>query len=138
MKSLKYLIGTLILGTVLIACGSDGNKEEKATSKATQIELSTDKANIVYFHFSRRCATCIAIEDVGKEVANATPSAVFFDFNLDEDSGEEMGKKLNIEDQSFLIIKGDKQIDLTEEAFLNARSNPDIFKSIIEEKISSL
>lgn len=138
MKSLKYIIAILLIGTLWAACSNTENKEENENTQTTEIELSSDKANIVYFHFSRRCATCIAIEDVAKEVASASSSAVFYDFNLDEEAGEDMGKKLNVEDQTVLIIKGDKQIDLTEEAFLNARSNPDKFKTTIEENLASL
>jgi len=98
------------------------------------------KVEVYYFHYTRRCATCNSVESVAKEtVAEYFKNvAVFADYNLDETEGEAKGKTVGAESQSLLIISGDKKIDLTNEAFMNARSNPDKLKAIIKEKIEDL
>lgn len=45
--------------------------------------------------------------------------------NLDEATTAALANKLGVTGQTLLLVKGEKQIDLTNEAFMNARSNPD-------------
>ena len=96
-------------------------------------------ANLVYFHFTKRCATCNAIESISREEAGKFNEKVgFASYNLEEPEGEEMGKKLKADGQSLILVYGENQIDLTEDAFLNALSDPEKLKQIINEKVKSV
>ena len=64
--------------------------------------------------------------------------ATFQAFNLEEDEGKNMAAKLDINGQTLIIVTGNNKIDITNEGFLYARSNPEKLKQIIKEKIDPL
>ena len=132
MKSIKFLfIAVMALSTnIICSAQTNTNSENTQLSKAEKIE-------VFYFHYSRRCATCNAVENVSKEaVAEFYGSKVSFaSYNLDEEVGETKGKDFEISGQTLLIVADDTKINITNEAFMYARSNPEKLKQIITEKI---
>jgi hypothetical protein len=93
-----------------------------------------------YFHATRRCATCMAVEDVTKEVlkakyANKIP---FESINREEDSKNPLLEKYKVSGQTLLFVKGDKVIDLTNDAFLYARIKPEKFQEKLKSTIDSM
>ena len=100
----------------------------------------TDEVEVYYFHFNTRCETCRAVESEAKmNVEELFGGEVEFTaLNLDEKEGEAKGKELGVNSQTLLIVKGNKKINLTNEGFLYAQTNPDKFRKIIEEKIKPL
>lgn len=135
MKSLNVLIIAVLAIGMNISCSAQTEKEKESTtvSKAEKIE-------VYYFHFSRRCATCNAVESVSKEaiVEYYGDKVIFADYNLDEEEGKSKGEELKVSGQTLLIVAGDTKINITNEGFMNARSNPDKLKAIIKEKIDPL
>jgi hypothetical protein len=93
-----------------------------------------------YFHATRRCATCMAVEDVTKEVlkANYADKIPFESINREEDSKNPLLEKYKVSGQTLLFVKGDKVIDLTNDAFLYARTSPDKFKEKLKSTIDSM
>ncbi len=100
----------------------------------------TDKVEVYYFHFNTRCETCRAVESEAKmNVKELFGGEVEFTaLNLDEEEGEAKGKELGVNSQTLFIVKGDKKINLTNEGFLYAQTDPDKFRKIIEDKIKPL
>ncbi|NJO92508.1 MAG: hypothetical protein HC831_28700 [Chloroflexia bacterium] len=147
MKKLNYLLILISFFAFMISCSNNEQTKEsdsEVIKEETNNETSTDivkveKASLVYFHFTKRCATCNAIKSVSEEVAKTyADKADYIEYNLDEVEGEEMGKKMNADGQTYYLVFGDSKIDLTEEAFLNAKSNPDKFKAILKEKLDAV
>jgi len=100
---------------------------------------SPKKVEVYYFHFEKRCATCNAVESVSKEtVLPYGEKVVFTSVNLDETSGAAIGKKMNVDSQTLLLVCGAERVDLTNEAFLNARSKPEKLKKAIQVKLDRL
>lgn len=132
---------TTIIFTILISlfmttmCSAQSNK-----NKATTSISKTENVEVFYFHYTRRCATCNAVESVSKEaIAELYGNKVGFSgFNLDEETGIEKGKELEVSGQTLLIVAGETQINITNEGFMYARSNPEKLKAIIREKIDPL
>ena len=95
---------------------------------------------VYYFHYSRRCVTCQAVEAVAQDalIDFYEGRIALKSVNLDDKANSDLAKKLGVKGQSLLIVKGDKKIDLTNEGFLNARSNPDKLASKIKETIDAL
>lgn len=93
-----------------------------------------------YFHFNTRCETCRAVESEAQNDVQLLfgDDVTFKSVNLDEKEGEETGKKLGVNSQMLLIVKGDIKINLTNEGFMYALTDPDKFREIIEEKIKPL
>ena len=58
--------------------------------------------------------------------------------NREEEKNNPLIKKHKISGQTLLIICGEKVVNLTNEAFLNARTNPDKLKIKIKSTIDSM
>lgn len=135
MKIIKSFLFIIVVLSMNISCSAQPQNEKKSPNLS-----KADKVEVYYFHFTRRCATCNAVESVSKEaVAELYGDKVSFTgYNLDEEAGQEKGKELQISGQTLLIVSGDTKIDITNEGFMNARSNPEKLKAIIKEKIDPL
>lgn len=131
MKTIKFLLIISVLFSMSIPCSSQTADNNKEASKAIKV---------FYFHFTKRCMTCQAVEKVTNEAISEYygNEVSFAEYNLDKPGGEEKGKELNVSGQTLLIVKDDQKINLTNEGFLYARSNPDKLKEIIKERIDKL
>ena len=98
------------------------------------------KIEAYYFHFNARCVTCMAVEAEAKaDIESLYPGkATFKAVNLDDASSRAMAERLKVSGQTLLFVKGDKQINLTSEGFLYAKTNPAKLKSIIKQKVDAL
>ncbi len=98
------------------------------------------KVDVYYFHFNSRCATCRTVESEAQQDVKELfgKDVSFTSYNLDEQAGEAKGKELGVNSQTLLVVKGDKKINLTNEGFMYARTNPEKFKKVIEDKIKPL
>jgi len=135
MKLFNFLTIAFIAISINFSCTAQANKDEKSetTVKAENIE-------VFYFHYTRRCATCNAVEDVTKEaIEEYYGDDIFFkSYNLDEADGKEKAEEIGISGQTLIIVSGENKMNITNEGFMNARTNPEKLKQIIKEKIDSL
>lgn len=133
MRKLIFFSFTLIGAMISLFAMAQSDKKESVSSTAVQIEA-------YYFHNTARCVTCKAVEAEAKaDLQNLYGSQVTFkSLNLEEEGTKTIADKLNISGQTLLIVKGSKKINLTNEGFLYARTNPAKFKAIIKEKVDAL
>ncbi len=136
MKTIKFLLILLLLNPFFCMAQSG--------SKTTQT-VSNDKIEVYYFHFSARCVTCKTVEaETKKDLETLYPEKVksgaisFRAVNLEDASGKEIAERLKISGQNLLLVKGSQKINITNEGFLYAVSNPEKFKSIIRTKVDGL
>ena len=139
MKTLKTGLLALIVWSAVLTCNAQTTENVK---DAKQVENNIE---IYYFHFSKRCATCNAVETETKSVLKKHYSnkfekgeIAFTSLNLDEKADKKFGKKLKISGQTLLIVQGKNRINLTNDAFLNARTNPEKFHTALRSKIDEL
>ena len=138
MKAIKLMF--LLLVTVSVsACNAQTSQDQKSSV------ADTDELQVYYFHFTKRCATCNAVENEAKvalEMFYADKlkegNIAFTSLNLEEDDGKKIAVQLKVSGQTLLLVKGDQMVNLTNEGFLFARTNPEKFKKIIKEKIKPL
>jgi hypothetical protein len=130
MKKIQLFLFSMLLLMSSFICNAQTQKKETAS---TQIEA-------YYFHNEARCVTCKTVESEAKaDLESLYGSQVTFkSLNLEEDSTEPIAKKLGVSGQTLLVVKGDKKVNLTNEGFMYARSNPKKFKAIIKEKVDAL
>jgi len=116
-----------------------------ATALFAVIPPDVAQVDVYYFHFSRRCKTCLNVEKVTREsVESLFPDQVkkgeitFQSINLDEEEGEAIGKKCNVEGQTLMVICGDKSVNLTDKAFLYANGRPEKLKEEIKSAVEEV
>jgi len=122
----------------VVACDAQSSKSNISNTK-------NDKIEAYYFHFTARCHTCRNVEAKAKEsIEILYPELIqkgkisFQSVNLDDESSKTLAEKLNIYGQTLLIVKGDKKVNLTNEGFMYANSDPEKLKSIIKAKVDEL
>jgi uncharacterized lipoprotein YehR (DUF1307 family) len=138
MKKTLFLVSVLTVLS-LVACKSQ-------TEKKTGAELSANSdIEVYYFHMKTRCVTCKAVEaEARKNIEVLYPDLVksgkvsFTALNLEEEAGKSVGERLGVNSQTLLIVKGDQKINITNEGFLYAVSQPQKFTEIIKSKIDPL
>jgi len=139
MKKIFLVSFALMMMLGCISCNAQSsNKEQVKTTVSNKIE-------VYYFHFTRRCITCNAVETESKKaIEELYPEQVksgkitFKGYNLDEASSAAIAKKCGAEGQSLLVIKGTKKTDLTSQGFMYARSNPEKWKAELKKTIDPL
>jgi hypothetical protein len=121
----------IILGN--FSCNAQTPKKEAKTTSTANVEA-------YYFHFSARCVTCKTVEaEAKKDIESLYNGKVTFkSVNLDEASSKALADKMQISGQTLLLVKGDTKINITNEGFMYARSNPEKFKTVIKEKVDGL
>ncbi len=115
------------------------------TTLAAIIPPAATQVDVYYFHFSRRCATCLKVEKVTREsLESLFPDQVkkgeiaFQSINLDEEEGENLGEKYGIEGQTLVVICGDNRVNLTDKGFLYANSRPEKLKAEIKAAVEEV
>lgn len=132
---MKTTIMGLFMGLVFMSCQAQTNDKKQVANTE-----SSNKIEVYYFHYTHRCVTCNAVEEVTRQALKEYygDKLVVVSLNLDEKEAEAKGKQLNVEGQSLFIIKGNQQFNLTNDAFMNARSNPGKLKTLIKKTIDPL
>lgn len=144
MKMLKPSLLTLFVAIALFSCNAQKPAEQKAEDQKSETVISED-LQIYYFHNTKRCATCNAVEDETKvalemfyEDNMKDGTMNFTSLNLEDEEGEKMAQSLQVSGQTLLIVKGDSRVNLTNEGFMNARTNPTKFHEILKAQIDPL
>jgi len=139
MKNLLLVCFAMILILGGISCDAQSANKGKAKSAIS------NKVEVFYFHFSRRCITCNAVESESVKAIQALyPELVkagkitFKSYNLDEENSKAIAKRCGAEGQSLLVIKGTNRTDLTSQGFMYAKSNPEKLKAELKKTIDPL
>lgn len=133
---MKKLTSLLLLMIALII---NNNVSAQTAAKPNQ-SSATATIEAYYFHNTARCVTCKAVESEAKADLESLygKNVTFKAYNLEEDTTKGIAEKLEISGQTLLVVKGNKKINLTNEGFLYAKTNPAKFKKIIKEKVDQL
>jgi len=140
MKKLISLsvVALLVVSFFTVSSIAANKKIQTTVSKAAKVE-------VFYFHFTRRCVTCQAVETESQAAIAALYPVqakkgliTFKAVNLDEKTSEALAKKCNAEGQALLVISGGKRIDLTEQGFMYAKSSPDKLKAELKKTIDAM
>lgn len=134
MKTIKIISFIFLIAIMSISCTGQNSKNENISVK------NADDVHVFYFHYTRRCSTCEAVEAESKNaVAELYGDKVSFaGYNLDEEDGQAKGDELEVSGQTLLIVYGNTKINLTNEGFMYATTAPEKLKAIIKEKVDPL
>jgi len=133
---------SIIILAVIISSFFSANSQ---TPKATKVIAKPSKVEVYYFHYTRRCVTCQAVEtETQKSILALYPLQAkkglitFKSINLDDKSSEAIAAKCKAEGQSLLITSSNKRVDLTDKAFMYAKSNPAKLKAELKKIIDPM
>lgn len=139
MKNLKTLLPLLFIAFALFSCNNQKPDDQKTET------VVSENIQVYYFHNTKRCATCNAVEDETKMTLEMfyaeqmkAGTIEFTSLNLEEEQGETMAQTLQVSGQTLLIVKGETRVNLTNDGFMNARTNPAKFQDILKTKIAEL
>ena len=135
MKSLNIILSLIFFVGLNISCNAQPEK------KANKSDLAvSESVEVFYFHNTRRCVTCQAVETESKDLVEELyrDKVTFLAYNLEEQDGKAKAGELGVSGQTLLIVSGESRINITNEGFINARSNPEKFKQILKDKIDPL
>ena len=137
MRTIKFILAFAFLLPV-IACNAQTTKQASNAGTSGKVEA-------YYFHFNARCMTCKTVEAQAKaDIESLYPELVktgkvsFKAVNLDEAEGKAIGDKLGVNGQTLLLVRGEQKINITNEGFMYAVSQPDKLKAVIKEKVDGL
>lgn len=140
MKQLLLLsiVAVMMIGNM--SCDAAQGKKNQPIK-----EVAAQKVEVYYFHFTRRCITCNAVEAESKKAIESlypdqfkNGKITFKGINLDDESSKTIAEKLDVGGQSLLIVSGSKKIDLTSQGFMYAKSNPEKLNAEIKAAIDPL
>ena len=139
MKISTPTVLLMFVAMTLFAC-----KANTPQNQETEAVISDD-VQVYYFHNTKRCATCNAVEEETKialqmfyEDQMNAGTMEFTSLNLEEDEGEKMAQALKVSGQTLLVVKGKTHVNLTNEGVMNARTNPAKFHEILRAQIDKL
>lgn len=134
---MKLFLALALMFTAL-ACNGQTKTAEKPVAKSQNVE-------VYYFHFTNRCMTCNTVEaEAKKNVASLYPELYkqgrvsFKALNLDEKSTDAVAERLKVSGQTLLIVSGSKQENITNDAFLYARSSPEKLRAEMKSNIDKM
>lgn len=141
MKILVSVIMSMIFSIGMISAQSS----VKVNPSGQESMQDAKEIKVVYFHFSRRCATCIAVEEVSKATLEELypgqmkdGTVKFITVDLDDEEGMKTGEEYEVNSQSLIIFSGDKKTDLTTKGFMYARTKPEKLKKVLKMSIDKL
>jgi len=140
MKNFAIVIACFLL----LGSGYGLFGQEIQETKTVQ-ETTLEKVEVYYFHNTRRCSTCMAVESVTKSSLEElypeqlkSGEIAFASLNIEDDANEALARELNVSGQTLLILKDGKKKDLTNDAFMYATSNPEKLKEKIHKAIGTI
>ena len=130
----------LILITLLLPAWYSMNAQDAEQAGKPKVE-------VYYFHATMRCPTCLAVEEQTRKTLDdnfaedlKSGTIQLKVLNLEEKENKAMTEKFEIGWSSLILYlpESEKSINLTEDAFANARTHPEDFRKELQEKIKEL
>ncbi len=129
------------LAIILSMSGIAASAQTVSTQSQSQPKTVVE---VYYFHFTRRCATCMSVEETAKGAleklyADKMKSGeyTFKSLNLDDDATKALAEKLSVGGQSLLVVSGTQKVDITSQGFMNAH-NPEKMQQEVKKAVDKV
>ena len=144
---MKKYLPLMIIGIVAVAAITALFAfRTEGTEKGNKAAVSAgDMVEVFYFHLTRRCVTCQAVENVSRDAVSEIYAdeikqgkVIFRALNIEDKATETVAERAQATGQCLLVISGETRIDLTSEGFMYAKTNPDRLKAELKKAIDPL
>jgi len=133
----------MMVSLLMLACGEKSNT---VTVKAQSGQVK-DFVEVLYFHGKQRCVTCRSIEQNTKELLEAKfaqqmkeGKVVYRVIDISKKGNVRIAEKYEVTWSSLFLVQHkngkEKAENLTEFAFGHSRTQPEVFKKGLAEKIN--
>lgn len=138
MRNFHFFI-VLFLGTFLLSCKGEAQTTVKAIGKN-----GSPTIEVIDFHTTHRCKTCLAIENAAKSVLQTTfanemkaGTIVFKTVNVDEAANAQLAEKYEASGSALFVYNGKtgNAVDLTDFAFMYCLSDENKFKETFKAEV---
>lgn len=140
LTTISYILFIGIIAVSAQCCNNINGSKKSDTRRECDTQQEVKEVKVYYFHATRRCATCQAVENVTRESIREYygDKVTFESINREENKSNPLVTKYKISGQMLLIVRGEETVNLTNPAFLNARTNPEKLKNKLKTTIDSL
>jgi hypothetical protein len=136
-KELRFLVILLLISNI----SSYSFAQTKKDAKTSGVKLE-----IMYFHATKRCVTCNAVENHAKALLQEQYKSkfdkgeiTFKSYNFEEKANSKLVNKHKIGFSTLLLVKQNgKKVDFTNTAFQYAKNNPEQYKKLLKAEIDKL
>ena len=140
---MKRTLVLMMVSLILLACGEKSN----AVTVKEQSGKVKDFVEVLYFHGKQRCVTCRSIEQNTKELVEAKfarqmkeGKVVYRVIDISKKENARIAEKYEVTWSSLFLVQHksgkEKAENLTEFAFGHSRTQPEVFKKGLAEKIN--
>ena len=140
---MKRTLVLMMVSFILLACGEKTN----AVTTKEQSGQVKDFVEVLYFHGKQRCVTCRSIEQNTKELLKAKfakqmkeGKVVYRVIDISKRENARLTEKYEVTWSSLYLVQHkdgkEKAENLTEFAFGHSRTQPEVFKSGMAERIN--
>jgi hypothetical protein len=139
MKRIALILSISALALVMLSCG--GSTEQKANDEEKVVAIEKGKVVVYYFHAKQRCKTCVGVQNLAEETFaenfSSNPNVQFIEIDFTERANAPIADRYEIAFSSLVVAGHSEHIDLSEIAFANVFSNPDVVKERIVTEVNN-
>jgi predicted transcriptional regulator len=139
MKRIASILSVFLFVLVSSSCGEVSGKSESVS-----VSAKDKKVDVYYFHFTRRCVTCVAVENESKKAIEElyadkikTGEVIFHEINLDLEDGKKIAQELNQNGQGLIVVSEKSIVDLTQQGFMFAMRDPEKLKDALKQAVDN-
>ena len=144
MKKIISSLSFILFVGIAMVSAQDADRVRTAQPSGEKVTAAdqkvTSEVQVYYFHATRRCATCKAVEAVARKTIeeNYGQKVSFESIDSEENAAHPLIEKYEISGQTLLLVSGDQKTDLTNDAFLYANSSPERFQKKLKAAIDKM
>ena len=140
---MKRTLVLMMVSLILLACGEKSN----AVTVKEQSGQVRDFVEVLYFHGKQRCVTCRSIEQNTKELLESKfqrqmkeEKVVYRVIDISKTENAQIAEKYEVTWSSLFLVQHkngkEKAENLTGFAFGHSRTQPEVFKKGLAEKVN--
>ena len=123
-----------MLFITFFSCKNEAKEETKISENTVQTDIQ-----LIQFHTEHRCVTCNNIEKLSKETIKGNEAISFVLYNVDDEKNAKVAEQFEASGTSLYLYNSKTKTtkDLTEMAFMYAKTEGDKFKTELQKEISA-
>ena len=124
-----------------VACNQNPQSTDGKTANA-ELSKPDTKVTVYYFHGRQRCPGCVAVQEISKKAYDGffadNQDVRFMEVDFSRRENYDLAEKYEVVFSSLIIATEDGFLDLTQDAFAYANTNPAELEKLIVSETENL